>query len=117
MCAQFSFVEKYDKKLYDWLIGAEKAARLRVDDCAKNVRCALEHIVATRINECVPNKSDLRRRYEEKWARKQKKWDRSSSGCASPEEHRRYRVAGAAAIHHAGSLGYGRRRKGTDGGL
>jgi hypothetical protein len=75
MCAQFSFVEKYDKKLYDWLIVAEKAARLRVDDCAKNVRCALEHIVATRINECVPNKSDLRQRYEEKWARKQKKWD------------------------------------------
>ena len=75
MCAQFSFVEKYDEKLYEYLLDAEKNARLHVDKCAHTIRLALEHLVKRRMRECVPDVRDLEYRYKAKWSRKNKEWN------------------------------------------
>lgn len=77
MGAQFAFVEKYDKDLYeDYLVGLEKDSRLRVDTCAHDLRCALERLVKLVMQKCNVDDNDLRDAYREiaKGDRKNK-WD------------------------------------------
>ena len=69
MAAQFDFLKDHDGTLYKHLSDVEKSARLRLNNCANDLRCALERLADVLIQENIPKPSVLERLYREQNSR------------------------------------------------
>ena len=65
MAAQFDFLKTHDETLYKHLSDAEKSARLRLNNCANDLRCGLERLADILIQENIPKPSVLEHLYRD----------------------------------------------------